>query len=107
MHMGSLTTIGFKKLKNFKHIILNNRSHESVGGQKTNLENLDLNKLSKSCGYKNYFFLDNEKIMNRTILDFLKSKGRSLLEVKIKLGTIQNLGRPKKLNFIKSKFMGR
>ena len=28
MHMGSLTTIGFKKLKNFKHIILNNRSHE-------------------------------------------------------------------------------
>ena len=107
MHMGSLTTIGFKKLKNFKHIILNNRSHESVGGQNTNLENLDLNKLSKSCGYKNYFFLDNERIMKRIIFNFLKSKGPSLLEVKIKLGTIQNLGRPKKLNFIKSKFMVR
>ena len=47
------------------------------------------------------------KIMKRTISNFLKSKGPSLLEVKIKLGTIQNLGRPKKLNFIKSKFMER
>ena len=45
--------------------------------------------------------------MKRTISNFFKSKGPSLLEVKIKPGTIQNLGRPKKLNFIKSKFMER
>ena len=34
--------------KNFKYILLNNRSHESVGGQQTNIENINLNLFSKS-----------------------------------------------------------
>jgi phosphonopyruvate decarboxylase len=35
MHMGSLAIIGSQKVSNFKHIIINNGSHDSVGGQPT------------------------------------------------------------------------
>ena len=41
MHLGSMANIGFNGNKNFKHIILNNNSHESVGGQKTNIERVN------------------------------------------------------------------
>ena len=30
MHLGALRTVGYLKNNNFKHIILNNNSHESV-----------------------------------------------------------------------------
>ena len=39
MHMGSLANIGNFANKNFKHILLNNYGHESVGGQKTYSKN--------------------------------------------------------------------
>ena len=41
MHMGSMVTIG-KYAKNYKYIFLNNLAHESVGGQKTLIETLNL-----------------------------------------------------------------
>ena len=43
MHLGSLNTINNKiNVNNFKHILLNNFSHESVGGQKTNSNKINL-----------------------------------------------------------------
>ena len=51
MHMGSLTNIGFGAKKNFKHILLNNFSHESVGGQKTFSENLNFEKNPPPAGF--------------------------------------------------------
>ena len=45
MHMGSLAINGTSNSKNFKHIILNNGSHESVGGQPT----AGKKKLFKNC----------------------------------------------------------
>ena len=40
MHLGAMRTIGYLKNKNYKHIILNNNSHESVGGQPTNADGI-------------------------------------------------------------------
>ena len=48
MHMGSLLTAGKFASKNFKHILLNNNSHESVGGQKTYIEKLNLKNIVKN-----------------------------------------------------------
>ena len=45
MHLGSLVSIGKIGGKNFKHILFNNNSHESVGGQTTNIEKLNIKKL--------------------------------------------------------------
>jgi phosphonopyruvate decarboxylase len=105
MHLGALRTVGYLKNNNFKHIILNNNSHESVGGQLTNAAGIDFKKFSNSIGYRNYYKIDSPKIIKKIIKKFINSKGPSLLEVKIKNGSLKNLSRPKNLIKIKEKFM--
>ena len=105
MHMGTLASIGYYGKKNFKHILLNNNMHESVGGQKTNAKNINFSNLSKSLGYKSYDVIKNQKDLRKKIKYFLKKKGPSFLEIKLKKGVIKDLGRPKNFIAIKKKFM--
>ena len=105
MHLGSLRTFGFLGNSNLKHILLNNNSHESVGGQPTTAAGINFNKLVKSLGYKNYFKISLTKNIDFTIKKFLNSKGPSFLEVLISTGTLDNLSRPNNLIKIKNKFM--
>ena len=54
MHMGALATIGQSDVPNFKHILINNGCHDSVGGQPTSgaSESFDFLGVARSCGYK-------------------------------------------------------
>ena len=105
MHMGSLRTIGFFGNTNFKHILLNNNSHESVGGQTTNAYKINFNNLTKSLGYKNFFKVSKVKKFKSIIKKFLKCKGPSFLEANISEGTINNLPRLKNFIKVKKQFM--
>lgn len=51
MHMGSLATICRYKPGNLIHIVLNNGVNESVGGQKSAGQMIDLTGVAKACGY--------------------------------------------------------
>lgn len=105
MHMGSIANIGTYAKKNYKHILLNNFSHESVGGQRTFSENLNFEEISNGAGYKKYFYLDKEKNIKKILKKFLISSGPCFLEVKIKTGAMKNLSRPSDLIKIKKSFM--
>ena len=105
MHLGSLNAVNYNKKKNFKHIILNNKSHESVGGQKTFSEKNNFKLLAKSFGYKNFYKINNTNNISKVLNNFLKSKGPSMLEVVIKQGAPKNLPRPKNLIRIKEEFI--
>ena len=98
MHFGSLKVSGLFGKNNFKHIVFNNASHESVGGQRTYVENLKFTKIAKLFGYKHVDLIKKKSELNNKLKKFLSSKGPSFLEVKIKQGTLKNLGRPN--NFI-------
>lgn len=50
MHMGNLVTIGSLKAKNLIHVVFNNGTYESVGGQWIENKNLDFCQVAKSCG---------------------------------------------------------
>lgn len=106
MHMGSIVNIGKFANKNFKHILLNNNKHESVGGQESNIDKVNIKKLILAAGYKNYIKIDEKKFLKKNILKFINSNGPSFLEVKIKTGVIKNLKRPKNLLAVKKNFMG-
>lgn len=95
MHLGSLGILGMNANKNLFHIIFNNASHESVGGQPTIAEDLNFEELSNSLGYKRYILLDDEQSFNKWIgnLEMLKD-GPLLVEVKVKNLSRKNLGRP-------------
>jgi phosphonopyruvate decarboxylase len=105
MHLGSLISTGLKSKSNFKHILLNNGSHESVGDQKIDTLKVNFKNISKSCGYKNYYLAKNNLSFNQNLKYFLKSKGPSFFEVKIRSRSIKNLSRPKNLIKIKEDFI--
>jgi phosphonopyruvate decarboxylase len=95
MHMGSLAINGNVDCKNFKHIIFNNGAHDSVGGQPTVGLSVDLQSIAKSSGYDIALKAEtNEEIIN--CLKKLKLfNGKVFLEIKIKKGFRDDLGRPK------------
>ena len=69
MHLGSIKTAGSFASKNFKYIVLNNNSHDSVGGQNTYANNIDFEKLSKSLGFKKFYSIKNDKnLKNKSLL---------------------------------------
>ena len=105
MHFGSLKTQGLFGKKNFKHILLNNFCHESVGKQKTYLEKFDFCSISKKLGYKYSKTVKDKSALNKSLKNFISSKGPSFLEIKIKVGTLKNLERPKDFLNIKENFI--
>lgn len=94
MHMGSLAIVGKVAPKNFKHIVLNNGAHESVGGQPTAADILDMPAIARSSGYLFSSSVDTKEDFVR-LLNTIKSKeGPTFLEAKINLGSRADLGRP-------------
>ena len=94
MHMGSLATIGKLKPKNFKHILINNRAHESVGGQETAADYIDIPAIAKANSYRNVYSVVNKDELKASFGPFLKTSGPSFLEVNVRQGSRKDLGRP-------------
>ena len=105
MHLGSIKTLGTFANKNLKYILLNNNTHDSVGGQSTYTKNINLEKLSKSLGFKKFFCIKDQKNLKKNIRNFLNGKNLSFLEVRVSNSKIKKLPRPKDLIKIKNQFM--
>ena len=94
MHMGSLAATGKSQPKNLYHILMNNYVHESVGGQETAIDSIDVHKIVKSANYKNIIGIDTPENLSRYILRFLENDGPGFLEIRLKPGSRTELGRP-------------
>tara|TARA_B100001250_G_scaffold239623_1_gene205910 strand:+ start:4533 stop:5660 length:1128 start_codon:yes stop_codon:yes gene_type:complete len=94
MHFGSMASIISQKPQNFKYILLNNEVHESVGGQETAVKYLNVSEVVKSMGFQNVYSVKNKDILYENIDLFISSNGPSFLEIKIKPGSREDLGRP-------------
>ena len=94
MHLGSLTSIASMKPKNFRHILMNNEVHESVGGQETAAKYLDLSAIVEAVGSSKVFKAATPNDLKTNITNFITCSGPSFLEVKIKPGSREDLGRP-------------
>ncbi len=94
MHLGGLTTIGINKPNNFKHILLNNGVHGSVGNQPTNSFNIKFSNALKAFGYDKVDSCSKISDIDKKILELLNSKNLSFLEIKINTTFRENLGRP-------------
>jgi phosphonopyruvate decarboxylase len=94
MHLGSLTSIASLRPKNFRHIIMNNEVHESVGGQDTAAKKLDLSAIVDAVGGSKMFKADSPAELKKNIPAFITCSGPSFLEVKIQPGSRKDLGRP-------------
>ena len=94
MHLGSVGIIGDISPVNFKHIIINNGSHDSVGGQPTVGFDINFKKIFKGLNYKNSFKITNSKEFQSIFNEFKDSEGPSVLEILVNKGARKDLGRP-------------
>lgn len=94
MHLGALSTSA--KIDNIIHVVFNNDSHDSVGGQKTASSGTKYYKIAKLLGYKYSKCVKDKKGLNLAINNILKNKKSSFLEIICTKGSRLNLSRPKK-----------
>lgn len=76
MHLGSLVHCGNLAKDNFKYILFENQSHESVGNIDLEFK-INYKKFSQSVGFKRFISLKNEKDIKLKIDLFLKSKKKN------------------------------
>ena len=94
MHMGSMAVIGSNKPANLIHLVINNMSHETVGGMPTVASDIDIVAIALACGYPNAVSVDSFEDLDKE-LEKAKSRNElSLIEVKCSIGARPDLGRP-------------
>lgn len=96
MHMGFLPIIGSLNMKNFHHYVLNNFSHESVGGQPTVGSQILFDKISIGSNYDIYFKCKTFDDLNQVVKSRELTSGTSFIEVLINTKSDPNLPRPNK-----------
>ncbi len=94
MQLGSMATIGHYQLKNLVHIIIDNNSHESTGGQSTVSNSVDFGVIGKACGYPNIYYAQGEEDICNAIKQINSLDSLSLLIIKCRKGCRDSLGRP-------------
>lgn len=95
MHLGSLAVIAAEKPRNFKHVIFNNRAHDSVGGQPTAAGFFSFARVAATLGYSNAVSATTEKEISAGLEIIKRESGPSLLEINIRKGARADLGRPR------------
>jgi phosphonopyruvate decarboxylase len=94
MHLGGLATIGTLGPKNYKHVLLNNGAHDSVGGQFTVGFDVDFGAIARACGYRGTYLATSREELEKVLPTFAAAEGPVLLEVRVKTGARADLGRP-------------
>ena len=99
MHMGSMAIVASKKPQNFIHVVFNNGAHDSVGGQPTVGLKIDLPAIAKAVGYKTAVSVASKEELEKELSSIsqnqsLMTNAPVLLEIKVRKGNRQDLGRP-------------
>jgi phosphonopyruvate decarboxylase len=92
MRLGALTTIGYERPANLLHILLDNRSHESTGGQSTVSASIDFCAIAAACGYEKVALASTPQEVSA--LAQAPSGQLTFLHVPIKPGIPDKLPRP-------------
>jgi phosphonopyruvate decarboxylase len=94
MQMGGIITAS--AISNLSHVVINNGAHDSVGGQPTRGFDIDMPAMARACGYAVARYVSNVEEIGRAIRDVVSSRGSSFIEIRTRVGSRANLGRPKK-----------
>lgn len=95
MHMGAITNIGNLAPRNYIHIVFNNGSHESVGGQPTLGYGINIPEIAQACGYRHIWSGTNKEDIVSALKSALNQNGPTLIEIKVGINSREDLGRPK------------
>jgi len=95
MHMGGAAIVGAAGVANFKHVILNNGVHDSVGGMPTAGLRVSFTAIAKACGYTDAWRVDRPENLAQAVGKLRSAQGPAMLEIMVQRGARSDLGRPK------------
>ena len=93
MHMGALAVIARSAGPRFHHVVFNNGVHDSVGGQPTAIDVVDVPALARAAGYRWAGRAASSDEMDAALPD-VAGLGPTLLEVVVRPGNRPDIGRP-------------
>jgi phosphonopyruvate decarboxylase len=96
MHLGSFPITGISACANFRHVLINNGAHDSVGGQPTVGFDIDYGAIAIASGYQTALRADSKEQLTEKMKEFITAPGPSLLEIRVSKGARKDLGRPTK-----------
>ncbi len=94
MHLGAIGTIAEHASRHFKHVVLNNQVHDSVGGQPTATTRLELPDLARAAGYRHAASVSDPAALPPALALLRDAAGPALLEIRVRPGARADLGRP-------------
>ena len=94
MRMGSFTTNAYYQPDNLLHILLDNNTHDSTGGQATVSHNIDFVDHAASVCYPIALRVGTLDELTKAVVKWQMHGGLTFLYLKIAKGSTKNLGRP-------------
>lgn len=106
MKLGSFATIGYYQPANLLHVLLDNESHDSTGGQRTASGIVDFAAVASATNYRHAFAAERVDEVREALTLACSRPGPTLLHIRIRPGSPANLGRPTvKPHEVKERFM--
>jgi phosphonopyruvate decarboxylase len=106
MKLGSFATIGYYHPKNLLHILLDNETHDSTGGQQTSSPVTRFAEIAAATNYQNAYSAERADDIRASVRHLRGTPGPSLLHIKIQPGSPKGIGRPAvKPHEVKERFM--
>lgn len=95
MHPGNMATIGHLRSSNLIHLILNNGTYDSTGGQRTLADGVDFAQVAQGMGYAHAQYCPSLAVLTQAYSEAKQhASGPVLLVVNIACGSLEKLGRP-------------
>jgi len=94
MRLEAMVSVGHYRPSNLLHVILDNESHESTGGQATLSPTVQFSEIAIACRYQSSVKVFSAEKLADTIRRSLAEKGPHSIHVKVKRGSDPSLGRP-------------
>lgn len=94
MKLGSLATVGAERPENLIHVVLDNGTYDSTGGQPTTSGSVDFAAVAVACGYAHGYRCDGLSGFEAAVVSSLRRPGPHLIHLKIQPGSRSELGRP-------------
>ncbi|MBV8590591.1 MAG: phosphonopyruvate decarboxylase [Acetobacteraceae bacterium] len=94
MKLGTLATIGAYQPGRLLHVIMDNGSYDSTGGQPTSSHCVDFAGMARCCGYSLVFRANSAEGFQRAVALALAGRGPALIHARMRPGSMAKLGRP-------------
>jgi phosphonopyruvate decarboxylase len=94
MKMGTFATIGAYRPGNLVHVLLDNGTHDSTGGQATVSACVDFPRIALACGYARAAAADGLEGFAEALKEALAGSGPAFVHVRMLPGSMEKLGRP-------------